>query len=485
MAALSEECSLPDSTQEQGDDAEIDKLEELLSLERVISAFLDYPAAAEEEVQRWESSFTKLRSGHKDLLAHLPSKFAAARRCIACNAFTIHKMLEAFEPPFFVDDIIHDTTSTRKRDNNEWRQLPWLKKWPRWFLSEQRLVPQADVDKVRCVLRSIVRDWTKEGSFERDQCYRPILEELSRMFPDLSGPAAEDPQAGFDREPNNNPRHSQEDRAALTSHTGNKAADSDGANGHNPEHCQGWTKDKKRRRQPTCLVPGAGLARLALEVSRLGFVCQGNEFSYYMLLCSGFILNRTLQAGEWTICPWVLDSCNSLTDQQQLSHTLFPDILPADSGVSDGFSMCAGSFLEVYNNESQIGAWDCVVTCFFLDTAHNIIDYIETISRILPPGGVWVNLGPLLYHFADGARGGGGGGGGFDPSMSMELSLEDVRRIAHEFGFRMERESFIETTYTANLSSLMRTQYVCAFWTMVKTDSQEDRKKTAGGKRES
>lgn len=42
------------------------------------------------------------------------------------------------------------------------------------------------------------------------------------------------------------------------------------------------------------------------------------------------------------------------------------------------------------------GAWDAVVTCFFIDTAHNIVEYIEIISRILKDGGVgsyyiWIN----------------------------------------------------------------------------------------------
>ncbi len=37
--------------------------------------------------------------------------------------------------------------------------------------------------------------------------------------------------------------------------------------------------------------------------------------------------------------------------------------------------------------------WDCVATCFFIDTAHNVIEYVETIWKILKPGGVWINLG--------------------------------------------------------------------------------------------
>jgi hypothetical protein len=40
------------------------------------------------------------------------------------------------------------------------------------------------------------------------------------------------------------------------------------------------------------LVPGAGLGRLAFDIAKSGFSTQGNEFSFYMLLASNFILNR-------------------------------------------------------------------------------------------------------------------------------------------------------------------------------------------------
>ena len=42
------------------------------------------------------------------------------------------------------------------------------------------------------------------------------------------------------------------------------------------------------------LVPGAGLGRLAYEIARLGYVCQGNEFSLFMLFASNFILNKSV-----------------------------------------------------------------------------------------------------------------------------------------------------------------------------------------------
>lgn len=70
--------------------------------------------------------------------------------------------------------------------------------------------------------------------------------------------------------------------------------------------------------------------------------------------------------------------------------------------------MVAGEFVEVYSKQAginfilnAIAKWDCVVTCFFLDTAHNVMEYIECISKILKPGGLWVNLGPLLYHYSE------------------------------------------------------------------------------------
>ena len=53
--------------------------------------------------------------------------------------------------------------------------------------------------------------------------------------------------------------------------------------------------------------------------------------------------------------------------------------------------MCAGDFVEVY--QKQPGAWDALLTCFFIDTAANMIEYIATIATLLRVGGVWVNLG--------------------------------------------------------------------------------------------
>lgn len=72
----------------------------------------------------------------------------------------------------------------------------------------------------------------------------------------------------------------------------------------------------------------------------------------------------------------------------------------------------------------KLDEWDAICTCFFIDTAHNIIEYIEVIYNILKPGGVWINFGPLLYHYAE-----------MKGELSLELTLDQVLRVVKEIGF--------------------------------------------------
>ncbi len=67
-----------------------------------------------------------------------------------------------------------------------------------------------------------------------------------------------------------------------------------------------------------------------------------------------------------------------------------------------------------------------VVTCFFIDTARNVIDYIEKIWHVLTPGGYWLNLGPLMYHYSNIAN-----------ENSIELSYEQIRKVIEKIGFKI------------------------------------------------
>lgn len=113
--------------------------------------------------------------------------------------------------------------------------------------------------------------------------------------------------------------------------------------------------------------------------------------------------------------------------------------------------MSAGDFLEVYT-ESE--CWNCVATCFFIDCAPNVVQFIETIYRILHPGGLWINLGPLLYHYSD-----------MKHEKSIEPSFEVVKEAIHKMGFIMEKcETGVKTKYCQNAKSMLQYEYDSVFF---------------------
>ncbi|GAB9468440.1 hypothetical protein Gpo141_00005756 [Globisporangium polare] len=271
--------------------------------------------------------------------------------------------------------------------------------------------PMRHLSKLKSTLHQFVRDWSEEGKKEREMCYAPILKELKRVLP------------------------------------------------VNPEN----------RNAQRVLVPGAGLGRLALEIAAKGYAAQGNEFSYQMLFASNFILNWASQPGEFEIHPWIHNPSNAMSVTDLLRPVVIPDVAPAallglDKGNQPDFSMCAGEFLEAYANDKE--CWDCIVTCFFIDAAPNVIQYIEAFERMLKPGGYWINLGPLLYHWQS-----AGGGAGEDDErfeQSIELSYDEIKHVMGTYNFKILKESQRECVYTNNVKSMMKTVYNCAFFTAVK-----------------
>jgi carnosine N-methyltransferase len=113
----------------------------------------------------------------------------------------------------------------------------------------------------------------------------------------------------------------------------------------------------------------------------------------------------------------VLQSANVFQSEDQFRLINVPDVAPHDIPQGVDFSMAAGDFLEAFPDEDEgtgsralkqapldricslmltrdmSAGFDCVVTCFFMDTAKNVVSYVENIHRLLKPGGVWVNMG--------------------------------------------------------------------------------------------
>lgn len=72
---------------------------------------------------------------------------------------------------------------------------------------------------------------------------------------------------------------------------------------------------------------------------------------------------------------------------------------------------------------------------------------------ILKPGGLWINLGPLLYHYSDSAT-----------ENSIEPSCEELVEIIQAVGFEiMTNETNVQTQYTQNKRSMYQSTYSSIF----------------------
>lgn len=240
-----------------------------------------------------------------------------------------------------------------------------------------------DLDKVRSTLKQFYRDWTVEGTTERNICYTPVMEELDRRFGSLSAEA---------------------------------------------------------RGKISVLVPGAGLGRLAFDIAVAGYTSQGNENSFHQLMASNYILNCTYSANEHMLHPFVSTFSNHRSRDNHLRGVSVPDVHPgtllAGAAEDDRFSMGAGDFVAAYGGPDTACTFNVVATVFFIDTAVNIFSYLETIWSTLVVGGVWINYGPLLWHWenreadlkaAD------------EVAQGMELTVDEVLEIAKTIGFKLEK----------------------------------------------
>jgi len=276
-------------------------------------------------------------------------------------------------------------------------------------IPETHQVQERNAVKARTVLRQFVRDWAEEGKQERDSEYGCLLSALEKYLP--------------------------LEASRRTCGCGSTA--------------------------PKVLTPGSGLARLPFEVASRGYSCQGNEFSYHMLQGSKWVLNETFQANSHTIFPFVLNLEHRKGSKDHLRGVKIPDVCPSSILCPDGvqkaeLSMCAGEFVEVYGQEAQKGDWDACLSCFFIDTAKNIFLYIRTIANILRPGGVFANIGPLLYHYAEQSN-----------AISIELSWEEIKpEIEKYFDFKEEDER--PAYYTTNPHNLFRTRYTCKYFVCIR-----------------
>ncbi|KAI8816624.1 N2227-domain-containing protein [Fimicolochytrium jonesii] len=356
---------------------------------RVIRAFQSYRAHSLAAMAKRRRDLASLGDDHRAILSGLEEKIGGAEEGVRRNGVVMEEVARGYGYGAVEDEDEVAEVGEKTRGGEHDQSHEH---------SHSSHSTEQDMDKVRSTIRQFYRDWSTEGAEERRTSYGPILEAIEGRYKGLQV----------------------EERGAVR-----------------------------------VLVPGAGLGRLAYEVVRRGFTCQGNEFSFYMLLGSHFILNHTTHTRQHTIYPWIHSFSNHLTSHSLLTPISIPDVLPGSIPPTADFSMVAGDFTEVYGvgAEEQRGAWDVVATCFFLDTAKNVVEYVDAVSWCLGEGGVWVNLGPLLFHWE-----------GMPNEVSIELTWEELKAVILARGFRITEERTLHTTYASNPTGMLTYNYEVVFF---------------------
>lgn len=146
-------------------------------------------------------------------------------------------------------------------------------------------VKPTDIVKMRSTIKSFLRDWSvevrnylfydlKKGSAEREQCYKPLMDEVHSYFPNPINP--------------------------------------------------------KTGERISILHPGCGMGRLVFDFALEGYKSQGNEFTYFMLLASNFILNQTDHKEQYDVYPFIHCFSNLRTEDQAFKKIKIPDVCPSN-----------------------------------------------------------------------------------------------------------------------------------------------------------
>lgn len=230
---------------------------------------------------------------------------------------------------------------------------------------------------------------------------------------------------------------------------------------------------------------------MVYEIDRAGYQAEGNEISYHQLLASSWIFNHAGKTPH-SLYPFAAQFTNLRSRKQQLRKVLIPDVRLADgmnqvSADGEGFghmTMTAGDFIISYGGKECKSTFDAVVTMFFVDTASNLIRYVETVSNCLKSHGVWINVGPLLWHCDAGLntqRNDGHDGKtnvgdddedtGIGAQGTFELTEEEVIWLLEKKNFQIEHRSISSDGlgYIQDPDSLLQNVYRVSCWVVRKT----------------
>ena len=186
-----------------------------------------------------------------------------------------------------------------------------------------------------------------------------------------------------------------------------------------------------QERLKTCvIIPGLGLGRIAHEVASIGNDTGSNfgavhaiEYSGLMHLCNKFIYSTKNEVKDYNIFPYIHSCSNFIDNSSQFRSSV------VHSGQTKPKKLALNHedfrYFEIPDKSQFENV--VVVSAFFIDTAENLISYLDTIQELTTPNrkngiknGYWINIGPLKYGTA----------------AQAELNSDELKKIRKLMGWK-------------------------------------------------
>eukprot|EP00927_Polykrikos_kofoidii_P074705 TRINITY_DN70731_c0_g1_i1.p1 TRINITY_DN70731_c0_g1~~TRINITY_DN70731_c0_g1_i1.p1 ORF type:complete len:396 (-),score=46.51 TRINITY_DN70731_c0_g1_i1:95-1282(-) len=304
-------------------------------------------------------------------------------------------------------------------DQDPHRPIAAFRQWPTGDAGGPPL-PSSSYGTLASVFLHLLRDWSAMCEHVKTSTYEPAIKELRQLLPPRQGLS----QAGVG---------------------------------------------------PEVLLPGAGLGRLALELAAEGYRVEANDASRLFLTFADYLLNRPPDTAM-PIFPLAHLFSENFAHEPQYAEVRVPSPRPGDvasarssdarnAGVANcpideschsrtPITLVAGDFVKTYG-AGCVGhrRFDAIVTCFFIDTAVDIVELVKVMDSLLEEGGVWVNVGPLNWR----------------KETRLKLCWEEVVQVWEGLGYHFVTQQRIDSDYHLPRGLKMYTEaYNCSLTAAVK-----------------
>lgn len=208
------------------------------------------------------------------------------------------------------------------------------------------------------------------------------------------------------------------------------------------------------------IVPGSGLGKVAHTLAdEMKFSSvHAVEFSWLMVLMNEALYSKypVDKSGKVNVYPYI----HTYSNHQNIDDQVRPVEIQHSLKIPPSLNIHNADFTKFdirdYLKDSEKLNNLIFVTCFFLDTAENLIEYIQSINKISSnfKGKVkWINVGPLKYGTA----------------AKIEISNAELKSLVSHMGWKITDEKDPKLLgYLTDRKGLWQGYYNVTMWTAEK-----------------